>query len=258
MRALVILATLSALLAACAGSSSKAPTSTPAVETSSVTAASAAPAATVAATPAPRSPLTPMPTTVEDAVMEQAVRDCMAPALPDDVSVAASRLDACLNRGEGGFAVVPVSGSLPMVLIERPGSPGLCRSDDFILWHPGGEWRLQFATPLLPDAVDNRLLGQYVVHPGTSPIPPTAAVVRQTTQGLVILSVLVRINSCGSGPGTLPMLFALEGDVWHLAWDPTGDESEHADGSARRLRGRERHRACERPRCDVAVGRSRR
>jgi len=212
MRRAMMLAIGAALLAACASGPSKSRTATPAVtETGG------------AVTPAATSAVTPVPTTAEDAGMEQTVRACMTPALPDDTAGAESRLDACLNRGEAGFVVAPVGGPLPVVLIERPGDPGMCRSVDFIAWRTGGEWRLQFATPLLPDPIDDRLLGP-ATFPGNARVPAAMLARVVSDAGSTLMTVLSSTATCGSGPRMYPLLVALKGDAWQLAWDPRGSE----------------------------------
>jgi hypothetical protein len=207
------LAISAVLLVACAGGSPKPRAATPAATETSV-----------AATPAPRA-AKQVPTTAEDAFLEKDARDCITPGFPDDTPGATSGLDACLNRGEGGYHVVGIEGGLPLILVERLEDPGLCRAHSVIVWMKEG-WHIQNATVLLPDPVNDRLLGQYSVPPfADSPQP--SAIARQTNEGdALVLSVLVGVASCGSGPGTVPMLFALNGDTWHLAWDPRGTELE--------------------------------
>lgn len=220
MRALTILAIASMLLAACAGGSSKARTATPAATETGVTSTTAVTEAEVTPTPAPTSVATPLSATAQDAVIEQTLRDCMAPALPDDAATAAIRLEACLNQGEGGFHVAGIEGGMPLILVERLDEPGRCRAHAFIVWQTNG-WHVQNATVLLPDPVNDRLLGRYVLLTA-GPIEPSALARKGVDGDAVLLSVLAGIASCGSGPGTVPMLFALDGDTWRLAWDPRG------------------------------------
>jgi hypothetical protein len=116
--------------------------------------------------------------------------------------------------------VAAVGGGSPIVLVERPGDPGPCRSDDFILWRTDAGWQLQFATRLLPDPVDDRLLGA-AVYPGQGKVAPDT-LARAATDGADVLMTGLSSNLCGSGPRMQPLLFALEPDGWRLAWDPRG------------------------------------
>lgn len=211
----VALIVTAVMLAACAGGSKHAstPTATPIAE--SISPPTAALPAPTDGTP------TPWPTTQEDAVIEQTVRDCMR-GLPDELSAASGALHACLNQGEAGFTIAAVPADVPVIVVERAGDPGLCRSDDFILWRDGGEWRLQFATALLPDPVDERLLGGATTLGGVSKQSPTDLVREATDDQTTLLSVLALTASCGSGPSMEVLLFALDGGTWRRAWDPRG------------------------------------
>ncbi len=206
------------LLAACSGGSGGATSGEPSPTSgAALTRATAAASSPPPVTPTPLS-ATPFPTTTEDSVMEATVRECMQ-GLPDGLPDASNALDTCLNRGEGGFIVAEVTGDVPAVLVERPGEPGLCRSDDFVVWRSDAAWSLQFVTPLLPDPIDDRLLGTAVFPTKLAP----AGLVREATDGgTALLSVLALTNSCGSGPRSQPVLFALSGQAWQLAWDPRG------------------------------------
>jgi hypothetical protein len=225
MKRALSLIVIVALLPACAGSSR------PGIGTPAVTEKSTG-------TPSPSALSTPVPAETAAAistraaanetavatqaiVVQQTVRSCMEPALPDDATVAAHRLDACLNRGEGGFVVAAATGPMPAVIVELVSAPGQCRAYDFILWRTDRDWKAQYVTPQLPDPVDDRLLGPA----GFGEKVAAAALARVVSdpEG-TLMAVLSSTASCGSGPTMYPILFALHDRAWQLAWDPRGSE----------------------------------
>ena len=219
--ALAVFAVAGAALAAC-GNGTGVPRLSRAAGTASPAPATAARTARSSASVPGGVDLTPRAAPTPDDSDEGVIRACL-PGLPETAEAAAEMLDGCLNRGEGGFAVAPVEGTLPVVLAGHVYEPGNCWSAGYVLWRTDRDWRIQWLTPLLPDWIDTHLLGA-LREPGVRRLAPTDIARQAVDGGQTLMTVLAEGASCGSGPFTAPLLFRLAGDRWELAWDPRGTQ----------------------------------
>ena len=228
-RALVMLILVALAVAGCSGGSKRASTATAPAAATQVGTPPSPPGVTPTVPPATIEAIDTTVAGARTAVAQEqqadlvAVRDCLAD-VTGDLQRTSSLLDGCLNAGEGGFTLAPVPGDVPLIIVEHPGNPGTCRSTDVIVWRGADAWQSQLLTPLLPDPVDDRLLGGATSLYGALQRRP-ADLIREGAVGhTTLLSVLALTASCGSGPSMEVLLFALDGGTWHLAWDPRGSE----------------------------------
>ncbi len=166
--------------------------------------------ATVAARPRTVGPVSTTP--VPAMTLQAALNACAASAPPDAPS-AASTIQSCLATSSIAVETNGVAGALPLVLVEQAQKP--CQYDSFIASYEGGAWHARNITALFSAGAAERLLGPGFLGAGEAP----RAI--ETGAGPALrLITLAGLGVCGSGPRTLPIIFAQSDGVWSVAWGP--------------------------------------